>query len=225
MTRNQIEYWRNKEIERNNRAVEIEQNRANLAKEEENRRSNMARERETWRSNLQHENAVRQQMLINLAEVRLNNERRKESNLEINRSNLAHERELAASRRSNEGIQRRKDSIAQYGAYTNRMDTLERRRANVANEWARQFELNEQIRANVARETENTRTNTANEGIRRDQLYAENRRINEQIRSNLARESIQMRGQNLTTLTSLAKIASDQVTNVGRNTVKRRIFQ
>lgn len=51
MTANQINYQRNLETMRNNRAVEFETNRSNLAKEQENYRSNTAREAENYRNN------------------------------------------------------------------------------------------------------------------------------------------------------------------------------
>lgn len=52
MTSNQLNYQRNLEYARTNRASEFETNRSNLAKEQENYRSNTARETETYRNNV-----------------------------------------------------------------------------------------------------------------------------------------------------------------------------
>lgn len=51
MTRNQLQYWANKEIERSNRKNELETQRSNMVREAETRRSNKTKEIETGRHN------------------------------------------------------------------------------------------------------------------------------------------------------------------------------
>lgn len=51
MTRNQLQYWANKEIERSNRRNELETQRSNMVREAETRRSNKTKEIETGRHN------------------------------------------------------------------------------------------------------------------------------------------------------------------------------
>lgn len=112
MTKNQIEYWRLKETNRNNREVEKETNRSNLARETETNRNNnlifganMANLAETTRSHIANE--------TNTAIA----------NTEQGRHNLAMEL-----------LQRQQAQANLMNAQTNRFNALENQRSHLANE-------------------------------------------------------------------------------------------
>lgn len=88
MTALQLQYWRDKEQARTNKATEEERRRSNLANEAELNRSNMAREEETNRHNVATEILGTKQY----EELVRSNKARE---AETNRSNLAHEAQAA----------------------------------------------------------------------------------------------------------------------------------
>nr|AVX53592.1 putative ORF1 [Marmot picobirnavirus] len=94
MTRNQLTYWANKEIARNNRVVAQETNRSNLAREHETNRHNLAMEQKEWeafkelsRHNLATENQAAGE-LLERGRANRANELLQGANIQLGYSNL-----------------------------------------------------------------------------------------------------------------------------------------
>lgn len=216
MTRNQIEYWRNVEAQRSNRANEIETNRSNLARENETRRNNMAvlsethranlaREFETIRSNKENERIGWRNANTNAKRVSNDFYVAKRNVAETERSNRAREQEATARRQEEMEISRRQASTAHYGALTNRFAQQEQSRANVARENQLLGTLVETNRSNIARETETARSNRVREGVSYTNLGLERSKLIEQQRHNRASEGLQ---QTQTTLNFVSNLAN-----------------
>lgn len=207
MTRNQIEYWRLQETERNNRAVEKETNRANLARERETNRSNLAREaethrtnvaveKETQRSHLAGEQLTRLQMQQNLFLTRLDQDERARSNRANEQINLKRVEESYRSNRANEVIARADQRVKEIDAVTRRAGQAEAERANKANEQLRREAQYETQRSNKAQESLkrdlNAITQSYNQGrlsIDHGNLAQRQREASEIQRHNLAQET------------------------------------
>lgn len=84
MTRNQIEYWRNKETERSNAQREREERRSNYAREAETQRHNVEMEKLQRRANRTNLQSVKNQYALGTSQLsetqraNLNNERMRE---------------------------------------------------------------------------------------------------------------------------------------------------
>lgn len=234
MTKNQIEYWKNVETNRNNVAVETETNRSNLAREAETRRSNMVREQETNRSNLANENIARQNSYLNARKIgqdfylaQKNYELSRSNLSEQKRHSLAAETELNRSNRSREELEkinldrnylinRRQQSTAAYNAETQRLSQLTQ-----ADKFARDYRVNllnleESNRANRAREAETTRSNLANEAIRSESNAISRQQMSETARANRAREQLQMFDTQAKIVTSLANTSVNAINATGK---------
>lgn len=210
MTRNQIEYWRLKETERNNRAVEkhnrnvltynysvlAETKRSNLAREQETNRSNLARERETQRSNIANEQLRRLQSdrdyTLSLRQLEEQVNARKESqrlqSLSIQEQKRSNQAREAATRDSN--------LVSLFNAYTNRANIEEQARSNKVRENQFASQLAEQRRSNYANErlnyqrnAEMKRSNLAREGLQSFANYTQRQAVNETRRHNVSVES------------------------------------
>lgn len=99
MTRNQIEYWKYREGQRNNLVTEAETERNNRAVLAETNRANLAREGENYRTNKANEDIRREANVINA-----NHYARMDA--ETNRANLAREQETNRANRAAESIGR-----------------------------------------------------------------------------------------------------------------------
>lgn len=107
MTKNQLQYWADKEVAR-----------SNLAKEAETQRNNMARLEEERRHNLETEAISKEN--IKIAQMNLN---------ELNRSNQAREAENTRSNTANESIRRDSNAIG----FSQLGETITHNRASEAN--------------------------------------------------------------------------------------------
>lgn len=219
MTKNQIEYWRNVEAQRSNLATEAETNRSNLARERETNRSNLANERENYRSNIAREYETTRH---NKASEQLGNKQLKEavrSNLaketetrrnnmatlaEAARSNQAREQENTFARVADTKIRNRQASTAQYGAYTQRMQTESNVEKNIVSNLTSLAQLQEQSRSNMARESETSRSNRANENIAFNTYGLRRSELTETRRHNVQSELNQSRATTLNFVSSLA---------------------
>lgn len=242
MTRNQIEYWRLVETNRNNLAVERETNRSNLANEKERNRSNLAQERETnrhnlaveqetnrhnvateketQRSNLARETLTRMQMQQNLFLTRIDQEERARSNRkneQLTSLQIAnqHERNL-----NDAMFQKAQIRIQEINAVTARANAMETQRSNRARETltaSAQAETNRSNLANesinLARANEVARSNRSNEAISRYRNQIEQFKAQETKRSNLARETEQHRSNVARERIDVLKLVVPIVTN------------
>lgn len=222
MTKNQVDYWRNQEIERNNRAVEIETNRSNLAKEEETRRSNMAREAETHRANYVKEVEARTDRIKSAYEFQMNQNLQYSELKEAHRSNLAKEKEAAASRISDYAARTSANKIQAEKNQISRQEYEEDRRRNNLNYASTMSSIAEQRRANLAREAETNRANLANEAISRGNLDYNFRRLDEQRRSNMVNERLTSRQQLISLTGSVANNTSNLLGQAMRSAASAR---
>lgn len=166
MTKNQLEYWRNQETERSNRANERQASRNQRWKElvdwrtlQEQRRTNIANEGIKERSQVATSQHYERQ------------------DAETNRSNLASE---ALRAESNE-LSRQNTILGYHQAAVSRENSI---RSAAASNYA--SNLNAQVgmanvaesqRSNIARETENQRSNIANEYLTSLQRGAQGRDV------------------------------------------------
>lgn len=184
MTKIQIEYFRNKELERSNRAQERETERSNKARESEQHRSNTAQENLTAQRNANdfylgsknyyetvRSNKAREQLNSKSIDETVRSNRARES--EQRRSSLARESEDRRSHLANESISRQKVGVDSRNATTNRMNaitnayTATTRAINDAKSIDLGLRnLQEQARSNRQKELETHRSNMANEVIR-----------------------------------------------------------
>lgn len=242
MTRNQIEYWRLVETNRNNLAVEKETNRSNLANEKERNRSNLAQEREinrhnvaveqetnrhnlatekeTTRSNIARETLNRLQMQQNLFLTRVDQEERARSNRkneQLTSLQIANQHE----RNMNDAIyQKAQVRIQEINSVTERAKAAEVMRANRARESLTAAAQSETTRSNLANESINlaraneiARSNRSNESISRYRNQVEQFKAQETKRSNLARETEQHRSNVARERIDVLKLVVPIVTN------------
>lgn len=197
MTKNQIEYWRNVENQRNNLAVEKETQRANFAKENEINRANLASEHETNRHNTAMERIGLQTNQIKAQQVSNEYSVANRQIAETTRANIARETENTKTREENIKVQNRQASAAQYGALTNRYSQESQAERNLMSNRISLSNFKETVRSNQAREQELRRSNLAQEQIKSQLAELESKKINEQQRHNLKVEDLTKRGQNL----------------------------
>lgn len=227
MTKNQLEYWRNVETQRNNQAVEAETNRSNLARENETRRNNMATEQEINRHNLATERLTQQSNLLtqirdrnnyNIASGQLERQKQYDylSLQEQQRSNKAREAENTAARKADTAIRKRQNSTNAYNAMTSRLTQQEVERNNRLNNRISLTTLTEQNRHNVATERENVRSHVASENINNTRNFISQQQVEEQKRSNRAKETIERQKTALQFMSNLAGLALESVNTVGK---------
>lgn len=219
MTRNQIEYWANKEKERSNRANESETFRANYAREQETHRSNLANEVETNRHNVATESLQQYANMINkirndqsyqlglktAAETERSNKAREKENT---RSAKAREQETINQRLQDYAVKKRQMSQADYSNYTARLQAEETQRSHRANEVYNLSSLAELSRSNVANETERNRANVVSEAQKYAEQAIRRQELGETIRTHQMNEQLTARGQTLNFVSNLANAGS-----------------
>lgn len=198
MTNNQIQYWRNVEAERTNKAKETETYRANRAAEQELSRHNVEMEklqRQSNRTNLYAATTSAYHQMRQLSEQ--------------NRANVAREQENVAQRSANYALGVRNAGIAQFNAETNRLVNAETNRSNLAREKFNLTNLAEIGRANLASEAIRTATNRVTQQRNVNEYNLNLRKQSEYERQNKAQNAIQMRGQNFQLVSNLANTLSN----------------
>lgn len=180
MTRNQIEYWSLLENKRSNIARETETKRANLAREVETNRSNVARELETARSNRMNEQITSLRDLRNYLTTFMNLQ------------------EQARHQRASESLGKQQLAESQRSAYERERQSAINTAATVQQLDISRSQVAETMRSNQARESEQYRSNTANELLKSQSIM-------ETQRSNVANESIRSN-------TNLITLANNQAT-------------
>lgn len=169
MTKNQIEYWRNKETERNNLAIERETNRSNLERERMNRQI----ADETKRHNLETEKLGRDQFSLSMMSYRNSlSQQAWERALNLRKQDEV-ERHNRATRANQTKQIEYNYAVGMTNAETARMQAIESGRHNRATESAQITNLTEIMRSNLAQEdlsaarnAETARNNKALEAIR-----------------------------------------------------------
>lgn len=199
MTRNQIEYWRNVEIERSNRANEKETNRSNVAREAETNRHNVVTEKEVNRHNLMTE-LLTSQANAELAKHYERQDSLGAQNLELQTNQLA---ETVRSNLANEQIRRDSTALgyAQLGlGYAQLGETVtHNRNVESTNLLATtgQIQYNQgQLALGNQKQLETERSNQANESIQQFRNMQDALRNSELVRHNVRSEELQQRGQN-----------------------------
>lgn len=200
MTKNQIEYWKNVETERTNRAQELENQRHN-----EKMESLKAAE-------LKQNKTLRQKELNqNKLLASLSNQLRSQELMEQTRSNRARESENTSSRVQSGQIAYSQQRISQNVAGEQLHET---RRANQAQESFRLTNLDEIKRSNLIKEQELYRSNIAQENLKAAQTSLDRQRIAEQARANRVNEGIR-RTEVVTNLVgSLANVAARSLSSL-----------
>jgi hypothetical protein len=222
MTKNQIEYWKNVETARNNRAVEAETNRSNLAREAETNRSNLAQERELRRSHGENERLTARSQFLTLQQNRALNELEKSRQSETHRNNVATLNEKQRQRQSDYDIAKRQLNETQYNNRVNQARVDETIRSNKVGERLQSLATYETQRANVAREQENRRINSLNANIAQQNVNIQRQRNAEIARANRANELISMRGQSFNLVGSLLNTSASTMNSAVRLATNRR---